>query len=122
MNPKLIWGREPALFLAVAGTLLTVLAALNLPWLTAGQAAALTAFVSAVVMAWATRPAAPALFTGVVAALAAMLVEYGLDVSDEVVAAVTGLVLAVFALITRGQVSPKDDVRAVPVAGRPPLR
>lgn len=116
---KLIWGREPALFLAAAGALLTVLAALNLPWLDAGAAAAITALVSAGVMAWATRPATPALFTGIVTAGAALLVEYGLDVSDKVVAAVTALVLAVFALIARGQVSPKDEVRAYPVVGRP---
>lgn len=114
---KLLWGREPALVLAVVGAVLTTVAALNVPGVDAGVAAAITAFVSACVMAWATRPVGPALFTGVVAAGAALLVEYGLDVSDVTVAAVSGTVLAVFALITRGQVSPVQDV---PVAGSPP--
>jgi hypothetical protein len=115
---KLLWGREPALVLAVVGALLTTVAALNVPHVDAGAAAAIAAFVTACVMAWATRPAAPSLFTGVVAALAALLVEYGLDVPDATVAAVSGTVLAVFALITRGQVSP---AQASPV-GPPRLR
>jgi hypothetical protein len=104
---KLIYGREPALVIGVIASVLTVLAALNVPGLDAGASAAITAFVSSCIIAWATRPAAPALFTGVVTALAALLVEYGLDVPDTTTAAVSGAVLAVFALITRGQVEPK---------------
>lgn len=57
------------------------------------------------ISARSSRPAALSLFTGVVSALAALLVEYALDVSDAVVAAVTGTVLAVFALITRAAVT-----------------
>lgn len=102
-----IFGREPALVIGVIGAVLTTLAALNITGVDAGAAAAITAFVSACIIAATTRPAAPALFTGVVAAGAALLTEYGLNVSDGVVAAVSSTVLAVFALVARGQVSPK---------------
>lgn len=103
-----ILGREPAAWVAAAGSVLTVLAAVGLPWLDAGQAAALTALVAAVVLVATTRPVAPGLVTGVVTAGAALLAEYGLDLPDATVGAVTAAVLAVFALITRQQVSPQD--------------
>jgi hypothetical protein len=99
---------------AVIGSVLTSLAALNVPAVDAGAAAAITAFISACVMAWTTRPAAPALFTGVVTALAALLVEYGLNVPDATVAAVSSTVLAGLTLITRGQVEPKSRQQVEP--------
>lgn len=103
-----IFGREPALWIGAAGALLTVLAGLNLPGLNAGQASALTALIAGVLMAATTRPVAPALFTGVLAAGVAVAAEYGFSVSDGTVAALSGAVLAVFALVTRGQVSPAE--------------
>lgn len=104
-----IFGREPALVVAAVGSLLTVLAAFNLDFLNAGQAAALTAVLSALVMAVFTRPVAPALFTAVVAAGAALLLEYGVHVSDGVIASVTAAVLAAFALFgVRPQVNPTN--------------
>lgn len=105
-----IFGREPALVIGAIGSLITVLAALNLPFLSAGAAAAITALVTAGVTAWTTRPAAPALYVGVVAAAASLLAEYGFDVSDQVVAAVGGAIVAGFALFgIRPQVTPKAD-------------
>lgn len=102
-----IFGREPALVIGAIGSLLTVLAALNVPGVDAGAAAAITAFVSAVIIAATTRPWAPALFTGVVAAGAALVAEYGFQVPDGVTGAVSGFVLALFALAgIRPQVSP----------------
>lgn len=101
-----IFGREPALWIGVVGAFLTFLAGLNLPGLNAGQSAAITALVSGVIMAVTTRPVAPGLFTGVVGALAALGAEYGLNVPDTTVAAASALVVAVFALLARGQVSP----------------
>jgi hypothetical protein len=103
---KLIWGREPALILAAIGAVLTLLAALNVPGVNTGAAAAITVFITACVMAWATSPPTPALFTGIVAAGTALLAEYGLDLPDATVAAASATVLALFALISRGQVSP----------------
>jgi hypothetical protein len=101
-----IFGREPALIIGLLGAVLTALAAVGVPGVSAGAAAAITAAVAACVTAWATRPAMPALYTGAVTALAALLTEYGLHLSDQVVASVSGVVLAVFAFLTRGQVSP----------------
>lgn len=102
-----IFGREPALIVGAVGSLLTVLAALNVPGIDAGAAAAITAFFSALIIAMCTRPWAPALFTGVVAAGAALIAEYGYNVSDGAVAAISGAVLAGFALFgIRPQVTP----------------
>jgi len=104
-----IFGREPALVIGAIGSLLTVLAALNVPGIDAGAAAAITAAVSALVIAFTTRPVAPALFTGVVAAGAALIAEYGYNVSDGTVAAISGAVLAGFALFgVRPQVAPQE--------------
>lgn len=101
-------GREPAAWISAAGSVLVVLAALGFPWLNAGQAAALTALIAAVILVATTRPVAPGLVTGVVAAGAALLVEYGMEVPDAAVGAVSGAVLAVFALISRQQLAPQD--------------
>lgn len=104
-----IWGREPALIISAVGALLTVLAALNLPWLDAGAAAAITALVSAGIIAATTRPVAPALFTGIVTATAALVAQYGFDLSNELVAAVSAAVLVFCALFgIRPQVTPTD--------------
>lgn len=102
-----IFGREPALVIGGIGALMTVLAALNLPGLSAGAAAAVTALVAAGVTAWATRPIAPSLYVGVIGAGAVLLAEYNYNVSDEVVAGLGGAIVAGFALFgVRPQVSP----------------
>ena len=104
-----IFGREPALWISLITSVVTVLAAMNLDFLSAGQAAAISAFIGAVVIALTTRPVAPALFTAVVAAASALLAEYGLHLSEALVAAVTALVLNAFALAgIRPQVSPQE--------------
>lgn len=104
-----LWGREPALIVGFVGAVLTGLAALNLPWLSAGQAAAVTGALSAVLIALLTRPVAPALFVAAFVAAAAMFSAYGLDLSDEIVAGVTSSILAGFALFgIRPQVSPVE--------------
>lgn len=106
---KKILGREPALWIGVIGAAVTAVASLGLGFLSAGQGAALVAFVTAVIIAWATEPKAPALFTGAFAALVALVSDYGIGLSDDLVAAVTGLIVAVCALIgIRPQVSPKE--------------
>jgi hypothetical protein len=105
-----IFGREPAAFIAAVGSVLTVVAALNVGFLNAGQAAAATALIASAVLAWVTRPVAPALLTGFVTAAAALFAEYNLNVSDETVAAISGAVLALFAFVTRPQVAPQETV------------
>jgi hypothetical protein len=105
-----IFGREPALIISAVGTLVTLLVALNIPGLSAGAGAAITTFVSAVIIAATTRPVAPALFTAVVAAGAALFAEYGLNLSDGVVAAISSVVLVGFSLFgIRPQVTPNSD-------------
>lgn len=102
-----IFGKEPALIVGLIGSLLTVLAALNVPGISAGAAAAITSFLAAVIIAFTTRPIAPALFTGAVAAGAALVAEYGYHVSDGTIAALSAAVLAAFALFgIRPQVTP----------------
>lgn len=105
-----IFGREPALIIGAAGSLLTVLAALNVPGISTGTAAAITAFLAAALIAVTTRPVAPALYTGAIAAGVALLAEYGFHVPDGLVATLPAAVLAVFALFgVRAQVSPADE-------------
>jgi hypothetical protein len=109
MSVKL-FGREPAAVIALFGSVLTVLAALNIPVLSAGQAAAITGVVSAIILAWTTRPIAPALVTGAWVALVALFTEYGLNLDDNLVAGISATALAVFAFITREQVSPQETL------------
>lgn len=105
------FGRDPALWIGLIGAAVTVLVAGNLSWIDAGAGAAITTFVSALIVAATTRPWQPALFTGLVAAGAALLAEYGWNLSDQMVTGLSGLILAVFAIVgIRPQVAPKETV------------
>lgn len=111
------FSREPAVWLGAIGTVLTALAALNLPFLNAGEAAAIVSFLTAASVAAFTRPIGPAVFVAVVAPLAALFAEYGLHWSDAAIGGVTALILAAFALVgVRPQVSP-STAGGVIVAG-----
>lgn len=104
-----LFGREPALVLGLIGATLTTLVSFNVPFLSAGAAAAIMALLTAGVTALLTRPIAPALFVGVLTAGVALVAEYGYTVSDQVVASLTGLLLAAFALFgIRPQVRPAE--------------
>ncbi len=110
-----IFGREPALWIALITSVVMVLAAMGLPFLSAGQAAAILGFVGAVIIAITTRPVGPALFTAVVTAASALIAAYGLHLDDALVGAVAAAVLSVFALLgVRPQVEPKDTVVSGP--------
>lgn len=112
-----IFGREPALVISGIGAVVTLLVSLNIPGLSAGAGAALTTLATAVVIAITTRPVAPALYTAVVTAGAALVAEYGFQVSDEVVASISGVMLVGFALAgIRPQVTPKADPRPITVS------
>lgn len=109
-----IFGREPALILGFVGALLSWAVSLGLDWLNAGQATAIITFLTAVVIAFATRPIAPALFAGAVAAGAALFAEYELAVSDAFVTGLGAIILAGFALFgIRDQVTPESDPRPI---------
>jgi hypothetical protein len=105
-----IFGKEPALIIGAVGALLTALAAMNLPGLNAGQAAALTGAATAVIIAVTTRPVGPSLFVAAFVAVGSLFGEYGLEWSDSVIAGWSGVILAGFALFgIRPAVTPKYD-------------
>ena len=105
-----VFGREPSLWLALIGALVTWGVSLGLDWLNAGQATAIVTAVTALVIALTTRPIAPPLFVGAVAAGAALFGEYGLHWSDAAVTGLGAIILAGFALLgVRPQVTPNND-------------
>lgn len=102
--------REPALWVGITGTILTSAAALGVPWVDAGAAAAITAFLTAVVIAIFTRPVTPALFVAAFSALAATFAEYGLHWTDAQVGAIASLILGAFTFFgVRPQVDPTNS-------------
>ncbi|WP_328339568.1 hypothetical protein [Micromonospora sp. NBC_00421] len=105
-----IFGREPALWLALIGAVLTWAAGLGLDFLTAGQAVAITTALTGIVIAVTTRPIAPGLYVAAVGLIAALFAEYGLHWSDAAVTGLGGIILAGFALFgIRPQVSPASE-------------
>jgi hypothetical protein len=101
------FSREPAVWVGVAGGVLTFAASLGFDFLDAGAAAAITALISGVVMAVFTRPVAPALAVGVVSAAASVAAEYGFHWSDAQVGSAGALILSTFAaFMVRPQVDP----------------
>lgn len=102
-----ILGRDPVLWTALTGAVLTALAVFHLG-LTAGAAGAINGVIVAVVAAWTTRPRTPGVFTGIVTAVVALLAEYGVHLSDGQTTALYAVVVALFALVTRQQVSPQS--------------
>jgi hypothetical protein len=105
-----IFGREPALWLALIGALLTWVAGFQVDWLSTGQAVAITTALTGIVIALTTRPWAPGLFVAAVGALAGMFAEYGLHWSEAAVTGLGGIILAAFALFgIRPQVTPAGD-------------
>lgn len=107
-----IFGREPALIIAFVGAVLAYLATFEWNWLNAGQATAITAAFSGVIIALLTRPMAPALFVAALSAVAAVFAEYGLHWSDAAVTGLGAIILTGFALFgIRPQVEPVEDAR-----------
>jgi drug/metabolite transporter (DMT)-like permease len=114
--PKRIFGREPALVIGFIGALLTVTASLSLRNFTPEQVGLLIALLSAATGAATavfTRPVSPGAFTAVVAASVALVQGFGLAVSPETIGSINGMVIAGLALMSRQQISPKDDVDPV---------
>jgi hypothetical protein len=101
--------REPSLYISAIGTVLSLVAAFGLKFLTPEQAALVIVVLNAALGAWnayKVRPIAPAAFTYLVAAVATLVAAYGIEVSQSVVGSVNAAVLAVLALVLRGNVSP----------------
>jgi hypothetical protein len=114
VNQIKIFGREPALWLALIGAVVTWAVSLGLDWLNAGQATAIITAVTALVIALTTRPIAPALFVGAVSAGAALFGQYGLHWSEAAVTGLGAIILAGFALFgIRPQATPAADPRTI---------
>lgn len=109
-------GREPVVVLNTLSAVLGLIVTLGVTSLTAEQAGATVAVVSAIlggIAAAMTRPIAPQAFTAIVAAGATAVAAFGFEVSQETVGAVNTVVLAVLTLLTRVQVTPsKPDAPA----------
>lgn len=108
-------GREPALVIGFASAGLGVLATLGFHSLTPAIVGLIVAALNAVlgaVQAVFTRPIAPAVFTTLVGALAALAAGWGYHASPELIGGVDALVVAFLSLLTRSQVSPMLAVRA----------
>ena len=106
-----IFGREPVVVLNTLSAVLGLIVSLGVTALTAEQAGAVVAVVSAVlggIAAAMTRPVAPQAFTTIVAAGATAVAAFGFEVGQETVGAVNTFVLAVLTLLTRVQVSPSS--------------
>lgn len=112
--------REPTLIIGFISALVAALVALNVDWLTPGAGVAIVALVGGAITAATTRPVAPGLFAGLIAAGAALLAEYGWHVSQELISALAFLVVSGFALFgVRNQVTPANDQAATAPAGGP---
>jgi hypothetical protein len=100
---------EPALWFGLLAPLFDVAVALKFPGVTADTKVAIIAAINAVAgaaIAWRTRPLAPGAFTAALSAVVALFAGYGYEISPNLVAAISGMILAVVALITRHQVEP----------------
>jgi hypothetical protein len=123
MARSTLFGREPALWIGTAASVLSLGTAVGLPGLSEYQVAAIVVALNAVAalfMAWQVRPIGPAIFTNVVGALAALGTAYGFNVPSETVGAVNFVVISVLTLLTRGQVSPAGATTAVAPPAAPP--
>ena len=104
---------EPALILAVISSGLALIVTFNIG-LTAEQAGLWTAVIAAVfgvVTALMVRPISPALFSGLVAAVFALLAGYHFHANPATIGELNGLLTSLLMLITRGHVSPVALVR-----------
>jgi hypothetical protein len=113
-----LFGREPTLVIQSISALLAVFVAVGIPNLSAEQAGLIIAVLTAslgVFNALLVRPVSPAAFTGFVAAGAALLTSYGLELSQEVVGSVSAAVVVLLALFVRGQGTPNADPRPADV-------
>jgi hypothetical protein len=110
-----IFGREPSVIIGFIGTVLTALAGLHIGFLNAGQATAIVAALTAVFIALTTRPLAPGLYTAAITVVVALFTEYGLNISESWVTAITSITLGVFAFFgIRPQVTPRVDPQPTP--------
>jgi Na+-transporting methylmalonyl-CoA/oxaloacetate decarboxylase beta subunit len=117
-----IFGRDPSLIVTLVGAVLSYLVMLQLDGLSDLQAAAIMGVLTALVGVLngvMVRPFNPALFNGLIAAAAGVLVAYGFEVTPEQVNALQAIAVAALGLLAvRPQVTPKvDPVPTAPSEG-----
>ncbi|WP_328344766.1 hypothetical protein [Micromonospora sp. NBC_00421] len=112
-----IFGREPAVLIGGVASLLAVFVAFGLDFLSAAQAGAIEAFltaVAAVLIAAKVRPVAPTLLVGVITTGATLAATYGFSLSQSQVGSIAAASVALLtALVIRPQSTPKADPRVV---------
>lgn len=111
------FGRDPALWIQFVTTVLAVVVGFGLPGLTNSRAAAIIALlyaIAGVYVAWSVRPWVPGFFTGVIAAAAALLGEFGLHWTQEQVSALAAAAAMFVTLWAYGRVTPEHDPRPLP--------
>lgn len=105
---------EPAGIIGILTGLVATLVALKVPGMDDTLGPLWTALIVAVgglVIAWRTRPIAPAVITLVVSSAVALISGYGLDLSPTLVGSLSGLVLSVLSLVAvRPQVAPVGNL------------
>ncbi len=114
--------REPSLYISAIGSVLSLVAAFGLDFLTPEQAALVIVVLNAALGAWnayKVRPVTPAAFTYLVGAVATLVAAYGVHVSQSVVGAVNAAALSILALILRGNVSPVEAAPSVTTRSGP---
>lgn len=113
MTPR-IFGREPALWIAVIQAGLMLLFTLGVPGVDAGLAGAVSLVLTAGATAWTAwtvKPISPAIFTGVIVAAVQLGARWGLDLSEMQVSSITAFVALVVTLVARQQITPVYDSR-----------
>lgn len=112
-----LFGREPAVLIAAIASLLAVAVGFGADFLTAKQAGAIEAFLTAAAAAWMAskvRPVAPSLFVGVITTGATLAATYGFELTQSQIGSLTGASVAVMtALVVRPQSTPADDPRTI---------
>lgn len=117
----LIFGREPAAWIAAVDVALVLGVSFGLP-LTDAQTGVIIAFVTAVAglfTAWAVQPTAPALFVAVAKSGITLVTAFGLHLAAGQQGAILSGLTVVLALVLRNQVNP--PVAAVAAAVLPEL-
>jgi hypothetical protein len=101
--------REPTLIITAIGTVLTLIAGYGLDFLSPDQAGLIIVVLNAGLGVWnalKVRPVQPAAFTYFIGVVATLIATYGIEMSQSQIANVNAVVLAVLALILRGNVTP----------------
>ncbi|MET8278296.1 hypothetical protein [Micromonospora sp. NPDC005174] len=110
-----VLGREPAVIIGGVVSVAAVLVAFGFDFLTAKQAGAVEALLTALAAVWIAvkvRPVAPTLLVGVITTGATLLAAYGYELSQSQVGSIAAASVALLtALVIRPQSTPKADPR-----------